>query len=360
MKQTSITNLLSTYQRILVLALFLMALILQVLVVLPAQAVVSATMSASPASGSYTTGQTITVSVVINTNGNNVNATQANFSFNSALMQYQSFDFGSSAFGIPAEASVSGSTVRIARGTSTPVNGSSVLVGKVVFKALAAGNATVSFLGDCTVVSSDSNSDILGTKNGATYTISQPAPPPSTGTTTTTTPTTTSTPTTTKTTSTTPKTTTSAPTAASPTETTAAPDTEPTVEQTANNTPITTDTGGTTSDTESTPFNWQVVSYVGAALISLVMLSVAAWWLLGKRTRPHHASLATAHITASPPTAPDNHLDAGERLVMPGQAASQSAPSTPSATPTTPTPPNASEVVEPQVIAPTGNSDKKQ
>ena len=138
-----------------------------------------ASMSVSPGSGSYNPGNTLTVSVYVNSGGQNVNAVQADFTYPAGLLQYQSINSSGSAFSIDASSTGGSGSVSIARGNISGVSGSSLLVAQVSFQVLSAGTAAISFSGSSAVVSSSSNQDILGSKSGGSYTITTPTPPPS-------------------------------------------------------------------------------------------------------------------------------------------------------------------------------------
>jgi hypothetical protein len=136
-----------------------------------------ASMSATPSSGSYNPGNTLTVSVYVNSGGQGVNAVQADFTYPASLLQFQSINPSGSAFSIDAASSGGSGSVSIARGNISAVSGSNLLVAQVTFQVLSAGTASITFSGSSAVVSSSSNQDILNTKSGASYTISNPAPP---------------------------------------------------------------------------------------------------------------------------------------------------------------------------------------
>ena len=196
-----------------------------------------ASMSLSPGSGTYNPGNTVTVSIYVNSGGQTVNAVQADFTYTSSRLQFQSINATGSAFAIDASSTGGGGSVSIARGNISAVSGSSLLVAKVNFTVLSGndGTASLTLSGSSTVASSTTNQDILGTKSGASYTVATPVaptPPPPTGGGTTTPPSSTPTPTTT----TTPK----------PTTTTTTP--KPT---TTTTTPEATETPKTTDDVES-------------------------------------------------------------------------------------------------------------
>jgi hypothetical protein len=141
----------------------------------------SATLYLTPASGSYTVGQTVIATIYTNTGGDPVNAVEADFSYPSSKLQFQSIDTSSSAFGITASGSGGGGTVTIARGNTSALTGTE-LVAAVHFTVLASGSASLSFLGSSAVVRSTDNTNILNSTTGANYTLSAASTPAPTNT----------------------------------------------------------------------------------------------------------------------------------------------------------------------------------
>jgi hypothetical protein len=145
----------------------------------------SATMSLSPSSSSVTNGSTITVSIYENSGAEPVNAAKAVISYPASLLDFVSIS-SSSAFAIVATNSGGGGSVQIDRGALPAVSGNQ-LVASVRFKAKAsAGTAAVSLVSGSSVVSANSNTNIVSGLGGANYTLkapvaappAAPAPPP--------------------------------------------------------------------------------------------------------------------------------------------------------------------------------------
>jgi hypothetical protein len=137
------------------------------------------TIYLNPASIVIGPSGTITVDVRENSATTTVNAVQANFTYPTSLLTFTSIDATTSAFGIQAENTGSAGTVKIGRGTTTPVTGDQ-LVARVTFQASATGGAaTMAFISGTSLVSSSTNTDILGSlaaTGGGTYTIDSTAP----------------------------------------------------------------------------------------------------------------------------------------------------------------------------------------
>jgi len=156
-----------------------------------------ATLSVSPESGSYNQNGTFTVSVNLNTNGQNVVVAAAYLNYDRNSFQAVSIDTTGSVFTVEAEKiidSVNG-IIKITRGKPTPgVNTASGLIATINFKALygvtpSADNLTFRFIAGDNTQSTVIKDDGLGTNilsgvyNGR-YTVSgdinpSPSPTPS-------------------------------------------------------------------------------------------------------------------------------------------------------------------------------------
>lgn len=135
----------------------------------------SASLSLSPASSSVSKGSTLTVSIRENSGSEPVNSVQANLSYPANLFDYVSTS-NSSAWGVIAETSGGGGSVRVARGANPAVTGSQV-VATVRFKAKTdTGTASISFASGSAVVSANDNKDIMSGSSGGSYILKAPAP----------------------------------------------------------------------------------------------------------------------------------------------------------------------------------------
>jgi hypothetical protein len=142
----------------------------------------SSSLSLSSASQTVTQGQNLVIVIKVDTGGDPVNVVQANLSYSTALFDTVTIS-NSSSFGIVAENVASGGTIRIARGTFTPVTGIAD-VATITLHTAASGSAALNFMPGSLVVRSTDNLNILSTNPGATYTINgssttPPPPPPS-------------------------------------------------------------------------------------------------------------------------------------------------------------------------------------
>ena len=193
-------------------------------VITTVQATGSTTLYLSPASSTTTVGSTLAVTVRENSGSTAVNAVEADLSYPSALLQYSSTDFSTSAFEIGAGSTGGSGSITMARGTVNSSLSGDQIVGIVNFKVLASGSATANFLNSSAVTSTANNTNTIGTMTGGTYSLQNPpaSSPPATTTTKPATTTTTTKPATT-TTTTKPTTTPSTPSATTPLATPAVP-----------------------------------------------------------------------------------------------------------------------------------------
>ena len=168
-------------------------------VITTVQATGSTTLYLSPASSTTTVGSTLAVTVRENSGSTAVNAVEADLSYPSALLQYSSTDFSTSAFEIGAGSTGGSGSITMARGTVNSSLSGDQIVGIVNFKVLASGSATANFLNSSAVTSTANNTNTIGTMTGGTYSLQNPpaSSPPATTTTKPATTTTTTKPTTT-------------------------------------------------------------------------------------------------------------------------------------------------------------------
>lgn len=140
-----------------------------------------ASLSVTPGSGTYNPGNTITVSVYVNSGGQSINAVQADFTYTASRLQFQGINAAGSSFGIDASSSGGGGSVTIARGNTSGISGGSLLVAQVSFTVLSsAGAGSITFSNSSSEVNKadGQGTNILGSASGASYTVSIPTPPP--------------------------------------------------------------------------------------------------------------------------------------------------------------------------------------
>lgn len=140
----------------------------------------SATLSLSPASGSYASGKTFTVQVMADS-AQPYNSGGGVIAFDKDLLSVTSVAKTSSAFSLwavePAFDNAAGK-VSFEGGNASPVSGKKNLI-SITFKALKTGSAKVSFASGSVLAADGKGTDIAGEKQDATYEITaQEAPPP--------------------------------------------------------------------------------------------------------------------------------------------------------------------------------------
>lgn len=139
----------------------------------------TATLTMTPASGSYVVGSNISVAVQENSGTDPVNAVQASLSYDATKLQYVSVAEGSAFPTVAATSTSTPGVVRLARGTlpGMEVTGTNT-VATITFKVLGnSGTTNLSFDSAFSyIVRSTDNTNVLGTTSGATYTLKLPAP----------------------------------------------------------------------------------------------------------------------------------------------------------------------------------------
>ena len=124
-----------------------------------------------PSSKTLSKEGNFTVQVRVNAKGQLVNAIQANITYPSTLLDVISVK-SESEFEIGAQKTIEEGKIILAYGTTTPKSGDH-LVATITFKAKSPGTAEVSFIDGSFVASSVTNTNILGNKISAIFTIQE-------------------------------------------------------------------------------------------------------------------------------------------------------------------------------------------
>ncbi|MCA9365724.1 hypothetical protein KC723_02420 [Candidatus Kaiserbacteria bacterium] len=135
----------------------------------------AAKLSLSPGTGVYTAGGTFTVRVILNTEGQPVNAADATLSFNSSELTVVSVSRSGSIFNLWTQEptfSNSAGTISFGGGSPTGYTGSSGTIMNVTFRAATAGTGRVSFTNGSVLAADGRGTNVLSNMNGGTYTIS--------------------------------------------------------------------------------------------------------------------------------------------------------------------------------------------
>lgn len=126
----------------------------------------------TPASGNLTNGNTLIVTIRENSFSDAVNAVQANFSYPTNRMTFQSISTSSSAFTTTIQSDGGSGSVQIGVG----ILGSSVTgdreVARVTFTLTGAGAAALAFTAGSGIARASDSIDICKSRRGSNYTIS--------------------------------------------------------------------------------------------------------------------------------------------------------------------------------------------
>lgn len=147
---------------------------------LPTQAA-GASLTLSPAQGSYFVDSTFNVSILLNTGGAAINAVDAHLTFPAGLLQVVNPTVSQSFIQIwtagPSYSNTDG-TLSFQGGLPSPgITTSAGIVSTIEFRAKAAGSATIKFTNDSKILANDgAGTNILTTKSPGTLTIQLAAP----------------------------------------------------------------------------------------------------------------------------------------------------------------------------------------
>jgi len=152
----------------------------------------SVPMTLSPSSGSYTVGSTITVNVYENSGSTGINTFEADLTYNSSVLQLNtdsSYTYiNKSDFSFDAPEASTGNLICLGGGDMGGTVTGNVMLATIQFKAIAAGTASVSFLGQgngcaaagtgtalLTVINGNQTENLWnGTTSAGTFTITNP------------------------------------------------------------------------------------------------------------------------------------------------------------------------------------------
>jgi hypothetical protein len=144
-----------------------------------ASSVFAADVVLSPASGTYNSGQTFTVTVTAEPNGDSINAVEADLTFDTSVLSVVSVGKTGSAFSLwTTEPSFSNSagTINFGGGSPTPFSSRSTLM-TITFRTVAEGAGAVAFANASALAADGRGTDVLEASPGGTYTVSAAATP---------------------------------------------------------------------------------------------------------------------------------------------------------------------------------------
>ncbi len=134
----------------------------------------AATLKVSPSTGVYTVGSPFSVSVILNTEGKSVNASDGQLSFNPRELQVVGVSRGSSIFNLWTEEptfSNSAGTVSFGGGSPSGYKGGGGTIISVTFKPLGAGTPKVTFKSGSVLAADGMGTNVLTGMSGGTFTI---------------------------------------------------------------------------------------------------------------------------------------------------------------------------------------------
>lgn len=147
------------------------------------QIVSAATLAITPQTGVYTTGQTFSVNVLVNTAGVPVNAADGTITYNPKELSVVAVSRTTSIFNLwTAEPSFSNGagSVTFSGGVPTGYTGQSGTVMTITFKSLTSGAARVQISGGSVLAADGKGTNVLTNMSGGTYTLAaastQPEP----------------------------------------------------------------------------------------------------------------------------------------------------------------------------------------
>ncbi len=140
-----------------------------------------ATLSLSPITKSVTNGQTFSVEIRVDTGNESINTVTANLTYPTDKLRAQSVDTSGSFITIWFENNIATASgeIRLTGSLPTPgTSGTSLLFATINFVSLNTGTANVEFANSSAVYRNSDNSDILGSTQNGTYTITDTTPTP--------------------------------------------------------------------------------------------------------------------------------------------------------------------------------------
>lgn len=136
----------------------------------------AAVIAVTPSTASITQGSTFSVSVRVNTQGQNINVAEASVVFPSDLLQVVSVSPGSTfTLQTPGSPSKSAGRAFFSAGVPSGYNGASGLLGKITFKAVTPGQATIAVSGGKALLNDGNGTDAFS--GGSSSIISITIPP---------------------------------------------------------------------------------------------------------------------------------------------------------------------------------------
>lgn len=135
----------------------------------------AATLSVAPSSGTYTVGQSFTVSVKVNAAGQAINASEGTVTWTSSALSLKGVSTSGSIFQFwavqPSGSDASGRAIFSGGLPSPGYSGSGGTIAKLTFTAKAAGSATVKITGGKVLANDGQGTDVLTGQGQGSYTL---------------------------------------------------------------------------------------------------------------------------------------------------------------------------------------------
>jgi hypothetical protein len=133
----------------------------------------SASLTLQPASGSVTKGSNLSVTIHENSGSEQINAVEADLTYDQSSLQFVSIDTSTSAFDLGGPASGGSGSVKIARAKSATSLTDDQVVAIVNFTTLVgSGSTDISFANSCQIIRTSDYSDVWdGNTTGGTYSL---------------------------------------------------------------------------------------------------------------------------------------------------------------------------------------------
>ena len=139
----------------------------------------AATLSISPDTGVYTTGQTFTARVLINTQGQTINAADGTITFDPSELSVVSVSQSGSIFGLWAEEpSVSNGSITFSGGAPSGYSGSAGAVLTITMRATTGGTKRLSWQSGSVLAADGRGTNVLSNMSGGSYTVNAPSSSP--------------------------------------------------------------------------------------------------------------------------------------------------------------------------------------
>lgn len=125
----------------------------------------------TPSGGSFVNGSTLVVTIMENSNSEAVNVVQANLTYPTARMTFQSIDTSHSNFTTTIQSAGGSGSVQIGVGLLGGSLTGAQEVARVTFSLIGTGSASVTFAAGSGIARESDATDICQKQTGATYAI---------------------------------------------------------------------------------------------------------------------------------------------------------------------------------------------